>query len=108
MQSRFPNPAANRSRTGRAPQPSSSEEPDSLTVKPRLDRGASAGTNMSYADTELFDCGTLLKLNMRALCSPERERSILLRACLVVLVGWVPLLLFTAYQSLVLRDAGIA
>ena len=108
MQSHFPNPAADRSRTGRTPQPSSSVEPDSLTLNPRLERSAAPGTNTSCADTELFDCGTLLKLNMRALYSPERERSIVLRACLVILVGWVPLLLLTAYQSFVLRDAGIA
>jgi hypothetical protein len=67
-----------------------------------------AGATTSCAATELFDCGTLLKLNMHALYSPERERSIVLRACLVILVGWVPLVLLTAYQSLVLRDAGIA
>ncbi len=77
-------------------------------MKRRLDHGVAAGTDTSYPDTELFDCGTLLKLNMRARYSPERERSIVLRACLVILVGWVPLLVLTAYQSFVLRDAGIA
>lgn len=77
-------------------------------MKPRLERSAAPGANTSCADTELFDCGRLLKLNMRAQYSPERERSIVLRACLVILVGWVPLLLLTAYQSFVLRDAGIA
>ena len=77
-------------------------------MKPRLDLGATAETNTSCADTELFDFGTLLKLNMRALFSPERERSMVLRASLMVLMGWVPLALLTAYQSLVLGDAGIA
>jgi hypothetical protein len=66
------------------------------------------GTNTSSADTELFDCGTLLKLNMHAHYSPERERSIVLRACLVILVGWAPLLLLAAYQSFILGEAGIA
>ena len=108
MQSHFPNSAADRSRSGRTPQPSSSDELGSLTLKPRLERGAALGTNTSWADTELFDSGTLLKLNMPARYSPERERSIVLRACLVILVGWVPLLLLTAYQSFVLRDASIA
>ncbi len=80
----------------------------SLARKPRFERDAAAGTNTSCADTELFDCGTLLKLNMHALYSPERERSIVLRASLVILVGWIPLLVLTAYQSFVLGDAGIA
>lgn len=64
------------------------------------------GAATNDADIELFDCGTLLKLNMGSRYSPERERSIVLRACLVILVGWVPPLLLGSYQSLVLRDAG--
>lgn len=104
MHSHPASPAAKRSHTGQT----SSDPLDSLRLTPQLDRGTALGTNTSYADTELFDCGTLLKLNMHALYSPERERSIALRACLMILVGWVPLLLLTAYQSFVLGDTGIA
>ena len=104
MQPHFTDPAVDRARTGRT----SSDERDSLALSPRLERGAAPRTNTSCADTELFDCGTLLKLNMHALYSPQRERSIMLRAYLAILVGWVPLLLLTAYQSFVLGEAGIA
>ena len=104
MQSHSASPAAERPHAGRA----SSDQLDSLTIRPQLERGTAAGANPSCADTELFNCGTLLKLNMHALYSPERERSIALRACLVILVGWAPLLPLTAYQSFVLGEAGIA
>lgn len=105
MQSHLPNPAVDRSRTGRTPPASASDDLGSLAMKPRLDRSEAAG-NTSYADAELFDCGTLLKLNMHALCSPQRESNIVLRAYLVVLVGWVPLLLLSAYQTLSLATPG--
>jgi hypothetical protein len=101
MQSRLPSSAVSRSRDDRTPQ-STSDEPIPLVVKPE------ATGNASYADSELFDCGTLLKLRMHALSSPERERNIVARACLVVLIGWVPLFVLTAYQSLVLNEAGAA
>ena len=84
--------------------------PDELgaaAMKAPLGRGEAVGT-ASYADTQLFDCGTLLKLRMHALSSPERERNIVLRAGLVVLIGWIPLLILTAYQSIVLHEAGVA
>src|SRR5690349_22118416 len=68
MQSHLPNPAVSRSRNGRAPQPSLPDELGAAAMKAPIDSGEAIG-NASYADTELFDCGTLLKLRMHALSS---------------------------------------
>ncbi|MGH6690238.1 MAG: hypothetical protein ACREF4_06130 [Gammaproteobacteria bacterium] len=67
-----------------------------------------AESGPSYADAELFDCGTLLTLRRRKLQGHLRGRDIVRRACLVVLAGWVPLLILAAYQSVVLRETGIS
>lgn len=69
-----------------------------------LNSGIAAEPGPSYADTEPFDCGTLLRLSRRGLQGRERSRDILTRALLVMLVGWVPLLVLAAYQSLVLGE----
>lgn len=74
----------------------------------RAARSDTIANGPDYADAELFDCGTLLKLRMHALPSPERGRNIVLRAFFVVLVGWVPLLLLAAYQTVILGEAGVA
>jgi hypothetical protein len=50
----------------------------------------------------------LLKLRMHPLGAEERVRNIVFRACFVVLLGWLPLLLLGAHQTFVLREAGIA
>jgi hypothetical protein len=107
MQSHLPDPAASRSRNGRASQPSLPDDFGAPLTKTLPDQSAAIG-NMSYADTQLFDCGTLLKLQMHTLSSPERERNILLRATLVVLIGWIPLLILSAYQSILLNEPGVA
>jgi hypothetical protein len=108
MQSYISDPAASRPRAARAALPVSTDEsrPDSGVRDARY--GGTVANGLDSADPGLFDCGTLLKLSMHAPKADERERNIALRACLVVLVGWVPLLLLAAYQTLVLREAGIA
>ena len=56
----------------------------------------------------LFDCGTLLKGRRRSLLQHERPQNIVVRAWLVVVVGWVPLLILATYQSVVLRETGLS
>ena len=104
----LPDTAANRPRAGqRAPLPSAPDVAGVGITDRKLDRNERVANNASYADTELFDCGTLLKLQTHPPPSSERGRNIFMRACFVVLAGWLPLALLAAYQSLVLGEAGL-
>jgi hypothetical protein len=68
-----------------------------------------AGKPLERGDqTELFDCGTLVKLRRRTVQARERGRNILMRAALVVVIGWIPLFLLAAYQSAVLGQVGLS
>ena len=108
MQSDLSDPVAGRPRIARTPQPSPPDGPGPADGSQRLVRNETDGDSPGYADTELFHCGTVLTLRRHMISARERGRNIVLRAWLVVLVGWLPLLILAAYQSLVLGEAGIA
>jgi hypothetical protein len=107
MQSHLSDPAASRPHTARTPQPSALDPLCSADGE-RFVRGETIENGPGSTESELFDCGTLLKLRMHPLSSRERGRNIVMRACVVVLAGWLPLLLLAVYQSLALREAGVA
>jgi hypothetical protein len=75
-------------------------------ARQRLSGTGAVESSPSCADAELFDCGTLLTLRWRKLQGHLRSRDIIRRACLIVLIGWVPLLILSAFQSLVLEEPG--
>src|SRR5262245_31802248 len=72
-----------------------------------VQRASPPRTAPRYADRDLFDCGTLIKFRMRAGRARERERNIVARALLTILIGWIPLVVLSTWQSAVLDQAGL-
>jgi len=65
------------------------------------------GSGAAHRDAELFDCGTLLKLRVSASPKHSRRRGILVRAVVVILACWAPLLVLAVAQGVFLGQAGV-